>query len=45
VVHGERVVDETPHIRLSLADVELPDGVLHTVRIQDAPLRYHGSSR
>ncbi len=30
MVHGERVVDETPHIRLSLADVELPDGVRFT---------------
>jgi 8-oxo-dGTP pyrophosphatase MutT (NUDIX family) len=25
VVHGERLVDDTPHIRLSLADVELPN--------------------
>jgi 8-oxo-dGTP pyrophosphatase MutT (NUDIX family) len=25
VIHGERLVDETPHIRVSLADVELPN--------------------
>jgi 8-oxo-dGTP pyrophosphatase MutT (NUDIX family) len=24
LVHGERVVDDTPHIRVSLADVEIP---------------------
>ncbi|WP_233358658.1 NUDIX hydrolase [Thermomonospora amylolytica] len=27
VVHGERIVDENRHIRLSVADVELPNGV------------------
>jgi 8-oxo-dGTP pyrophosphatase MutT (NUDIX family) len=30
VVHNERLVDDTPHIRISLADVELPDGVRFT---------------
>jgi 8-oxo-dGTP pyrophosphatase MutT (NUDIX family) len=25
VIHGERLVDDTPHIRVSLADVEIPD--------------------
>ena len=25
-IHGERLVDENPHIRLSIASVELPDG-------------------
>jgi 8-oxo-dGTP pyrophosphatase MutT (NUDIX family) len=30
VIHGERVVDDTPHVRVSLADVELPDGVRFT---------------
>ncbi len=30
VVHDERVVDDTPHVRVSLADVELPDGVRFT---------------
>ena len=25
-IHGERVVDDTPHVRISLADVELPNG-------------------
>src|ERR1700728_1852600 len=25
VIHGERLVDDTPHIRVSLADVELPN--------------------
>jgi 8-oxo-dGTP pyrophosphatase MutT (NUDIX family) len=25
VVHGERLVDDTPHVRVSLADVELPN--------------------
>jgi len=28
VIHGERLVDENPHIRLSVASVELPDGTL-----------------
>ncbi|TYK46849.1 NUDIX hydrolase [Actinomadura decatromicini] len=27
IIHGERVVDENPHIRLSVASVELPNGV------------------
>jgi hypothetical protein len=27
VVHGERLVDDTPHVRVSLADVELPNEV------------------
>jgi 8-oxo-dGTP pyrophosphatase MutT (NUDIX family) len=26
IIHGERLVDENPHIRLSIASVELPDG-------------------
>jgi 8-oxo-dGDP phosphatase len=26
IIHAERAVDENPHIRVSLADVELPDG-------------------
>ncbi|WP_370946604.1 NUDIX hydrolase [Amycolatopsis sp. cg5] len=26
-IHGERVVDDTRHLRLSIASVELPDGV------------------
>ena len=30
VIHGERLVDDTPHIRVSLADVELPNGVRFT---------------
>jgi ADP-ribose pyrophosphatase YjhB (NUDIX family) len=30
VVHDERLVDDTPHIRVSLADVELPNGVRFT---------------
>jgi 8-oxo-dGTP pyrophosphatase MutT (NUDIX family) len=30
VVHGERLVDDTSHVRVSLADVELPDGVRFT---------------
>lgn len=30
VVRGERLVDDTPHIRVSLADVELPSGVRFT---------------
>jgi 8-oxo-dGDP phosphatase len=25
LVHGERLLDDTPHVRVSLADVELPD--------------------
>jgi 8-oxo-dGTP pyrophosphatase MutT (NUDIX family) len=30
VIHGERIVDDSPHIRVSLADVELPDGTQFT---------------
>jgi 8-oxo-dGTP pyrophosphatase MutT (NUDIX family) len=30
LIHGERLVDENPHIRVSLADVELPDGTTFT---------------
>ena len=30
VIHGERLVDDTPHIRVSLADVELPNHVRFT---------------
>lgn len=30
IIHGERPVDENPHIRVSLADVELPDGTQFT---------------
>src|ERR1700685_754853 len=30
VLHGERLVDDTPHIRVSLADVELPNHVRFT---------------
>jgi 8-oxo-dGTP pyrophosphatase MutT (NUDIX family) len=30
VVHGERVVDDTSHVRISLADIELPNGVRFT---------------
>jgi 8-oxo-dGTP pyrophosphatase MutT (NUDIX family) len=30
VIHGERLVDDTPHIRVSLADVELPNQVSFT---------------
>jgi 8-oxo-dGTP pyrophosphatase MutT (NUDIX family) len=30
VIHGERPVDENPHIRISLAEVELPDGTRFT---------------
>src|ERR1700761_1644227 len=30
VVHGERLVDDTPHIRVSIADVELPNHVRFT---------------
>ncbi len=29
-VHGERLVDDTSHVRVSLADVELPNGVRFT---------------
>jgi 8-oxo-dGDP phosphatase len=29
-IHDERVVDDTPHVRISLADVELPNGVQFT---------------
>jgi hypothetical protein len=30
VVRGERLIDENPHIQVSLADVELPDGATFT---------------
>jgi 8-oxo-dGTP pyrophosphatase MutT (NUDIX family) len=30
VIHGERLVDQNPHIRVSLADVELPGGTQFT---------------
>lgn len=30
IIHGERLIDENPHIRVSLADVELPDGTEFT---------------
>ena len=30
VIHGERLVDDTPHVRVSLADVELPNRVRFT---------------
>jgi hypothetical protein len=30
LIHGERLVDDTPHIRVSLADVELPNHVRFT---------------
>jgi hypothetical protein len=29
-IHGENVIDENRHIRLSTVDVELPDGVKFT---------------
>jgi 8-oxo-dGTP pyrophosphatase MutT (NUDIX family) len=30
LVHGERLVDDTPHVRVSLADIELPNQVRFT---------------
>jgi hypothetical protein len=30
VIHGERLVDDTPHVRVSQADVELPNHVRFT---------------
>jgi 8-oxo-dGTP pyrophosphatase MutT (NUDIX family) len=30
VIHGERLVDDTPHVRVSVADVELPNHVRFT---------------
>ena len=30
IIHRERLVDQNPHIRVSLADVELPDGTEFT---------------
>jgi len=30
IIHGERLIDQNPHIRVSLADVELPDGITFT---------------
>ena len=30
VIHGERIVDDTPHVRVNLADVELPNHVRFT---------------
>lgn len=36
-IHGERVVDENRHIRLSTVDVELPDGTLFTQWVARMP--------
>ncbi|MEQ7129534.1 NUDIX hydrolase [Actinopolymorpha sp. B11F2] len=36
-IHGERVVDENRHIRLSTVDVELPDGVRFTQYVARMP--------
>lgn len=30
IIHGERLLDDNPHIQVSLADVELPDGTQFT---------------
>lgn len=30
IIHAERLIDQNPHIRVSLADVELPDGTQFT---------------
>jgi 8-oxo-dGTP pyrophosphatase MutT (NUDIX family) len=30
LVHGERLIDDTPHVRVSLADIELPNHVRFT---------------
>jgi hypothetical protein len=30
VIHGERLIDDDPNVRVSLADVELPDGTTFT---------------
>jgi len=36
-IHGEKVVDENRHIRLSTVDVELPDGVRFTQYVARLP--------
>ncbi|MEV6429308.1 NUDIX hydrolase [Nocardia sp. NPDC051463] len=36
-IHGERVVDENRHIKLSTVDVELPDGVRFTQYVARMP--------
>ncbi|MFF0488430.1 NUDIX domain-containing protein [Nocardia sp. NPDC004068] len=36
-IHGERLVDENRHIRLSTVDVELPDGVQFTQYVARMP--------
>ncbi|MEU7214517.1 NUDIX hydrolase [Nocardia iowensis] len=36
-IHGERLVDENRHIRLSTVDVELPDGVRFTQYVARMP--------
>lgn len=36
-IHGERVVDENRHIKLSTVDVELPDGVQFTQYVARMP--------
>jgi hypothetical protein len=44
-IHDERIVNENPHIRLSLATVELPDRKqLEQYVFLDATLRDDGSS-
>jgi hypothetical protein len=40
LIHGERLVDDTPHIRVSLADVELPNHVRFTQYV--FRMRQHG---
>lgn len=37
IVHGEHVVDENRHIRLSTADIELPDGTTFTQYVARMP--------
>jgi 8-oxo-dGTP pyrophosphatase MutT (NUDIX family) len=36
-VHGDRVVDESPYLRLSVASVELPDGTLFDQYVMRTP--------
>jgi 8-oxo-dGTP pyrophosphatase MutT (NUDIX family) len=37
VIHSERLVDENPHIRLSVATVELPDGTVFDQYVMRMP--------
>jgi len=36
-IHADRIVDQNPHIRLSIASVELPDGTIRWIPLAEIP--------